>query len=130
MSHSSSTKVVHLKVDGVLDLHHFKPREVPELVRDYLAECKRLRIAEVRIIHGKGKGVLRAIVQEILAADPQVESFGPALDGSGWGVTIARLRVKGQPADRGKKPGQPQHTLAPSLWQRLAALIKIRPAKK
>lgn len=103
--------VVHMEVDGVLDLHHFRPREVPDLVREYLHECKRLGIDEVRIIHGKGKGVLRAIVQDILASDSEVHSFGPAHDGSGWGVTIARLGAKPHatratsenPADEGQK---------------------------
>lgn len=94
----SSGNVVRLEVDGILDLHHFRPREVPDLVRDYLAECKRLGINEVRIIHGKGKGVLRAIVQDILANHPDVSGFGPAHDGSGWGVTIAWL---GKPPERG-----------------------------
>lgn len=89
--HPPRSDVVRLDVDGVLDLHHFRPREVPDLVRDYLAECKRHGIHEVRIIHGKGKGVLRAIVQDILANHPDVRGFGPAHDGSGWGVTVAWL---------------------------------------
>lgn len=106
----SPPDVVRLEVDGVLDLHHFKPREVPELVREYLHECKRLGIDEVRIIHGKGKGVLRGIVQDILAADPGVRSFGPAHDGSGWGVTIAYLGAGGTKRQATPKPAKQETT--------------------
>jgi DNA-nicking Smr family endonuclease len=102
----SHPETVRLEVNGVLDLHHFKPREVPELVREYLHECKRLGIDEVRIIHGKGKGVLRGIVQEILAADPGVRGFGPAHDGSGWGVTIAYLSADSAKRQTPSKPAE------------------------
>ncbi|OBS10549.1 Smr/MutS family protein [Acidihalobacter prosperus] len=88
---------MQLDIDGVLDLHHFKPREVPDLVREYLHECRRRDIAEVRIVHGKGKGVLRAIVQDILAQDPHVLAYGPAMDRSGWGATVARLHTARTP---------------------------------
>ena len=119
-SHRPPPGVVHMEVDGVLDLHHFRPREVPGLVREYLHECKRLGIDEVRIIHGKGKGVLRAIVQDILAADPEVHSFGPAHDGSGWGVTIARLGAKPH-ASRGtseNRTGEERKAAGGNAWWR------------
>jgi hypothetical protein len=50
---------IQLPIDGVLDLHTFKPREVKELVLSYLAECQQKGIFQVRIIHGKGIGNLR-----------------------------------------------------------------------
>lgn len=84
---------VQLPIDGVLDLHTFKPREVKDLVPDYLAACQERGILEVRIIHGKGTGQLRRAVHSILQKHPQVISF--ALDHpqfGGWGATIVRLR--------------------------------------
>jgi len=84
---------VELPIDGVLDLHTFSPRDVKDLVPDYLAECQKRGILQVRIIHGKGIGHLRRTVHAILAKHPEVVSF--ALDypeRGGWGATIVRLR--------------------------------------
>ncbi len=84
---------VELPIDGVLDLHTFKPSEVGDLVPDYLAACLEHGIFQVRIIHGKGIGNLRRTVHAILAKHPQVVSF--ALDHpeyGGWGATIVHLR--------------------------------------
>ena len=84
---------VQLPIDGVLDLHTFKPREVKDLVLEYLAECRKREILRVRIIHGKGIGNLRRTVHAILAKHPDVVSF--TLDHpqfGGWGATIVLLR--------------------------------------
>lgn len=83
-----------LDIDGVLDLHMFAPREIKDLVPDYLAECLARGIHDVRIIHGKGIGVQRTIVEKILTAHPDVESFGHPNDRSGWGATVVRLRPR------------------------------------
>jgi DNA-nicking Smr family endonuclease len=84
---------IQLPIDGVLDLHTFQPREIKDLVPDYLAECLQRDILRVRIIHGKGIGNLRRTVHSILAKHPDVESFALASEHfGGWGATIVHLR--------------------------------------
>ena len=84
---------IELPIDGVLDLHTFQPRDVKELVPDYLAECRERGIFEVRIIHGKGTGAIRRTVHAILSRLPEVASFGLAReDAGGWGATLVTLR--------------------------------------
>jgi len=78
-------------VDGVLDLHMFRPDEVESVLAEYLEQCRTRGIRHVRIIHGKGRGVLRRIVQDYLKACPFVSEFSTAADWSGWGATTAVL---------------------------------------
>lgn len=83
---------MEIPIDGVLDLHMFKPSEIKDLVPDYLAACLERGILKVRIIHGKGVGNLRRTVHSILAKHPQVVSF--TLDHpeyGGWGATLVQL---------------------------------------
>jgi len=89
------TEPVPLEMDGVLDLHMFPPREVKDLVSDWLDECVRAGLTEVRIIHGKGIGVLREIVYGILEKRPDVESYAHPSDTGSWGATVVRLRAPG-----------------------------------
>jgi DNA-nicking Smr family endonuclease len=84
---------IQLPIDGVLDLHTFQPRDVKELVFDYLAECRKRGIVHVRIIHGKGIGNLRRTVHSILAKHPDVLEFSLAGEQlGGWGATIVHVR--------------------------------------
>ncbi len=90
---------VELPIDGVLDLHTFKPQEIKDLVPDYLAACLEKGIYQVRIIHGKGIGNLRRTVHALLARHPDVLAF--ALDHpqfGGWGATLVSLRRPGSTA--------------------------------
>ncbi len=57
---------VEMPIDGVLDLHTFSPKDVKDLVPEYIGECLRRGITEIRIIHGKGTGTLKAIVHAAL----------------------------------------------------------------
>ena len=82
-----------IPIDGTLDLHSFRPSEVKDLLTEYLRECRMRGILQVRIIHGKGTGVLRQTVHAILEGHADVVSFAPAGEGGGgWGATIVQLR--------------------------------------
>ena len=84
---------VEYPVDGTLDLHMFRPAEVRDVVLAYLESCREQGICELRIIHGKGKGVLREQVHSLLSRNEAVISFRLAAeDGGGWGATLVRLK--------------------------------------
>jgi dsDNA-specific endonuclease/ATPase MutS2 len=83
---------VELPIGDTLDLHSFLPREVPDVVRDYLDAAYEAGFRTVRIVHGRGVGVQRATVRAILERDPRVVRCGDAADASGWGATVAELR--------------------------------------
>ena len=81
-----------IPIDGILDLHLFRPADVRELLPDYIEACIRKNILQIRIIHGKGKGVLRDIVHSILDKHPNVSNYNlDGRSGSSWGATIAEL---------------------------------------
>ena len=87
---------VEIPIDGNLDLHFFHPREVKELVTEYLWACRQKGLLDVRIIHGKGTGALRRTVHTLLPRLPEVEAFRPASEADGgWGATWVRLRPAG-----------------------------------
>ena len=86
---------VQLPIDGVLDLHTFQPREIKDLVTEYIAACQERGVEQVRIIHGKGIGNLRRTVHALLAKHPEVIEY--SLDHpqfGGWGATVVTLRKK------------------------------------
>jgi dsDNA-specific endonuclease/ATPase MutS2 len=84
---------VEIPIDGVLDLHTFQPREIKDLIPDYIRLCKEKDILEIRIIHGKGTGQLRRTVHSILSKNPTVRSFRLAgEDAGGFGATIVQLK--------------------------------------
>ncbi len=82
---------IEYPIDGVLDLHQFRPADVKEVVSDYLDACRERDILEVRIIHGKGIGTLREIVHSLLRKRADVFSYKLASDSSGWGATLVTL---------------------------------------
>ena len=84
---------VRVPIEDSLDLHSFQPRDVPSVVDEYLYEAWARGFTEVRLIHGRGIGVQRGIVQSLLARHPLVEAFADAPeDRGGRGATIVRLR--------------------------------------
>ena len=80
-------------IEDVLDLHTFKPKEVPDLLTDYFTACTDKGIYSVRIVHGKGKGILKKRVHELLKKNRMVETFRNApVDAGGWGATLVELK--------------------------------------
>ena len=82
-----------VEIEDAIDLHGFQPRDILPVVESYLDAAADKGFREVRLIHGKGKGVQRRRVQELLSRHPLVEDFAdaPAHRG-GWGATIAWLK--------------------------------------
>jgi DNA-nicking Smr family endonuclease len=84
---------VPLPITGDLDLHTFRPSDLNALIPAYLDECAKRHLTEVRIVHGKGTGTLRASVHSLLRKLPQVKSFRSGDESSGsWGATWVTLR--------------------------------------
>jgi DNA-nicking Smr family endonuclease len=92
VSDRDEPEIVELPIDGLLDLHAFRPQEVRDVVGDYLDACRERGISEVRIVHGKGVGTLRRIVHATLDRRDDVLSYRLAGDRSGWGATLVSLR--------------------------------------
>jgi dsDNA-specific endonuclease/ATPase MutS2 len=80
-------------IEGHIDLHAFAPREIASVVEEYVRAAYDAGFREVRLIHGRGKGVQRGIVQAALERHPLVESFYDAPE-SHLGATVARLRTE------------------------------------
>jgi DNA-nicking Smr family endonuclease len=88
---------VVLPIEAVLDLHTFSPREVEPLLEDYLAACLEQGLFQVKIIHGKGTGQLKARVRGLLAKHPLVLHLADAeADAGGWGATNVALKPPGE----------------------------------
>ena len=83
---------VVIPIDGVLDLHTFATGELNALLDDYIEACLEANIHDLRIIHGKGSGVLRQRVHALLKRDPRVARYEDAPpEAGGWGATLATL---------------------------------------
>jgi len=89
---SEDTQAVEVPIDGTLDLHMFAPADAASVVDEYIRACSEKGICEIRIIHGKGRGVLRRTVHSLLEKHPMVVDFTLDPGVSDWGATIASLR--------------------------------------
>lgn len=89
-------EIVKIPIDGTLDLHNFSPQETKSLVIEFVNACMTESILLGKIIHGKGIGTQRKIVQHVLAKHPLIKDFWNGDETSGgWGVT--KFSIKGQP---------------------------------
>jgi DNA-nicking Smr family endonuclease len=86
---------IEIPIDGTLDLHTFDPKDVKELLPEYLAQCRARGILEVRVVHGKGTGAMQRTVHALLPRIPFVKSFhlAPPVLGH-WGATLVLLEPR------------------------------------
>lgn len=92
-----SDDCVRIPVDGVLDLHTFRPEEILDVVQEYLHCCREQGIHQIRIIHGKGKGVQRRAVRKLLDQLDLVAAYRDAEEtAGGWGATVVDLVPAGK----------------------------------
>lgn len=84
----------HIPIEGVLDLHAFAPADIASVVDEYVRAAHQAGLRDVRLIHGRGTGVQRGIVQAALERHPLVASFHDA-PGSHLGATVAVLVIPG-----------------------------------
>lgn len=90
-------EVVEYPIDGVLDLHAFKPGETADVVKEYVRACRERGILDVRIVHGKGRGNLRRTVHGVLSRMSEVAGFRLAdEDAGGWGATLVELKPESE----------------------------------
>ena len=83
---------VRIPITDVFDLHSVPPRDVRDVVEEYLNEANRLGLKALRIIHGRGIGVQREIVRSVLQRTPFVAEFHDApAEAGGWGATVVTL---------------------------------------
>ena len=80
----------HIPIEPELDLHAFAPRDIPSVVDEYVTAAAAAGFEEVRLVHGRGRGVQRGIVQATLDRHPLVQEFWDDST-SHLGATIARL---------------------------------------
>ena len=84
------TEPVRIPIEPELDLHAFSPRDIPSVVEEYVNEAHAAGLREVRLVHGRGRGVQRGIVQSVLERHPLVAEFWDDT-AAHLGATIARL---------------------------------------
>jgi DNA-nicking Smr family endonuclease len=77
-------------IESSLDLHAFAPRDIPSVVEEYVHAAHEAGLREIRLIHGRGKGIQRGIVQSVLEKHPLVRTFHDAPE-SHLGATVAVL---------------------------------------
>ena len=82
-------------IEGSIDLHAFAPRDITSVVEEYVNAAHEAGLREVRLIHGRGKGVQRGMVQQTLERHLMVEEFWDAVE-SHLGATVARLYPTGR----------------------------------
>ena len=77
---------------GELDLHHFAPRDIPSVVEEYVRACRERGVLRLRLVHGRGRGVQRAVVRRVMGLLDVVLDFEDAPpEAGGWGATLVRL---------------------------------------
>jgi len=89
----SQEEIIEVPIEDVLNLHIYNPKDIRELLVEYISEASKKGFASVRIIHGKGHGVLRRITRSVCKKHALVD-FWKTPDGcrGDWGSTIVYLK--------------------------------------
>jgi len=84
---------VRVPIEDSIDLHPFAPKDIPSVVESYLEAAREAGFEEVRVIHGRGKGVQKERVRQVLARSEHVAHFEEATsDRGGFGATVVKLK--------------------------------------
>ena len=83
---------MRVPIEGELDLHAFAPRDIPSVVSEYIDAAAAAGLLEVRLVHGRGRGVQRGIVQAALDRHAKVAEFWDDPNAH-LGATVARLNA-------------------------------------
>ena len=94
---------MRIPIEDAIDLHAFAPRDIPSVVDEYIRAAHDAGLREVRLIHGRGKGVQRGVVQRALDRHELVVEFWDAPEAH-LGATVASLKSR-DPNDRPTAPG-------------------------
>jgi len=87
---------VVVPIEDAIDLHPFAPAEIPSVVESFLEAAGEAGFVEVRLIHGRGRGIQRARVHQVLSRHPLVVSYRDATpERGGFGATVVSLRQRG-----------------------------------
>ena len=82
-----------LPIEDAIDLHAFAPKDIPSVVESYLEAAAETGFREVRLIHGRGKGVQKEVVRRVLSENPLVDRYAEAPpERGGWGATLVWLK--------------------------------------
>jgi DNA-nicking Smr family endonuclease len=84
---------VRVPIEDAIDLHPFAPQDIPSVVEAYLEAALEAGFHEVRLIHGRGKGVQKEVVRRVLSRNPLVDRYAEAPPERGsWGATVVWLK--------------------------------------
>ena len=108
-------EAVEIPIGEELDLHSFRPRDIPDVVASYLDACREQGLRSVRLVHGRGKGVQRAVVQRVLSSRADVADFRDAApEDGGWDCTSSRTASRSVSKDRICSSSSAAHILGSS----------------
>ncbi len=91
-------EITRVELTDEIDLHHFSPKDAKALLGEFLEQAREKGLRRVRIIHGRGRSVLKSITVGVLEASPFVTAFRD--DGANWGATVADIDPETGPDGR------------------------------
>jgi len=85
-------QIPNVEIEEQIDLRGMDSIDAVQALEKYLDEAKIMNFSQIRIIHGKGEGILRKKVNEYLKNHPKIKSKRAAQwNEGGDGVTIVEI---------------------------------------